>query len=171
MGVLLFYVWAACGFFAAVFYFSHPAKGAERMIKLHAGDVDVLARTLFGENRSGGVSGMQSVAWVILNRAQRGRPRFADTISGVCRQAKQFSCWNDGDPNAKLCAAVSESDPSYALALYAATSVLAGQVPDMTGGATHYHAASMKAFPSWAHKLTRTVQFKGHIFYIEDDVK
>ncbi len=138
------------------------------MIELHKGDVDVMARTLYGENRGGGARGMQSVAWVILNRAIQGGPRFPDTISGVCKQARQFSCWNAGDPNAKLCAAVSEADPSYALALYAATSVLTGQIADMTGGATHYHAASMKVFPAWAHKLKRTVTHSGHIFYVED---
>jgi spore germination cell wall hydrolase CwlJ-like protein len=139
----------------------------EAVVPLKRGDVDVLARTLYGENRGGGVPGMQSVAWVVVNRANAPGSRWPSTISGVCKQRQQFSCWNPEDVNAKLCAVINESDVSYLLALYAATSVLSGQVEDMTQGATHYHASSMKVLPYWAGKMHRTVVFAGHTFYNE----
>lgn len=143
----------------------------QSVVPLKRGDVEVLAKTVWGENRGNGVAGMQSVAWTIINRARQPGTRFPSTISGVCKQRVQFSCWNEGDPNLKLCAAVNESEPSYLQAIYAATSVLSGQVEDMTLGSTHYHSAKMKVFPSWAAKLKRTAEFAGHIFYIENPAK
>jgi N-acetylmuramoyl-L-alanine amidase len=160
--LLLALLLAACGSIEG-----RVVEMPQSVVPLKRGDVDVLARTLYGENRSGGVPGMQSVAWVVVNRARAPGSQWPATVSGVCKQRQQFSCWNPTDANAALCSAINESDVSYLLALYAATSVLSGQVPDMTLGATHYHAASMKVLPFWAGKLHRTVQFAGHIFYSE----
>jgi spore germination cell wall hydrolase CwlJ-like protein len=136
------------------------------VVPLKRGDIDTLARTLYGEARGEGVSGMQAVAWVIVNRAKRGG-RFPITIAGVCKQPQQFTCWSPNDINAKVCAAVDESDPSFAQAVYAAASVLTGEVPDFTGSADHYYASSMKVAPSWAGKMTHTVRIGNHRFFRE----
>jgi N-acetylmuramoyl-L-alanine amidase len=159
-GVLLLFVWLA-----AAFHFNHPARGAERMIKLYAGDVDVLARTVFGEARGEKRAGMEAVAWVILNRAHQGPPRFAGTVSGVCKAAHQFTCWSKGDPNAKVCASVDESNASYLLSLNVATSVLGGMVPDPTEGADHYFVTKMPNPPEWRKKMRLQATIGAHSFY------
>jgi N-acetylmuramoyl-L-alanine amidase len=143
------------------------AMGREKpmIVPLIRGDIDILARTLYGEARGEDVRGMQAVAWVVVNRARRGPPRFKSSIVGVVTAPHQFSCWNASDPNAKLCAAVSEKDPLFALATYAAAGVLSGEVRDMTGGADHYHADWMRPFPTWTRAMTKTAVIGNHIFY------
>ena len=141
------------------------------LVKLIPGDIHVLARTLYGEARGEKLEGMEAVAWVILNRAKRGPPRFPNTITAVCKQPMQFTCWNRGDPNAKLCAAVTEADPYYALALYAASGVLTGNVPDPTRGSDHYHTVGMTPYPGWASKMQLQAIIGQHRFYAEKPPK
>jgi spore germination cell wall hydrolase CwlJ-like protein len=137
------------------------------LIKLNAKDVDTLARTVFGEARGEHLEGMHAVAWVILNRAKRGPPRFPATISGVCKQKAQFTCWASDDPNSKACAAANDSDPYFVLAVFAASGVLSGQVPDLTNGSDHYHTLGMRPYPAWAGKMTLQAVIGQHRFYKE----
>jgi N-acetylmuramoyl-L-alanine amidase len=140
-------------------------RNKDMVIPLRRGDIDILARTLYGEARGEDVRGMQAVALVVVNRVKRGPPRFQGTVAGVVKAPHQFSCWNASDPNAKVCASVSETDPIYALAVFAAASVLSGEVRDFTGGADHYHADYMRPYPSWSLKMTKTAVIGNHIFY------
>lgn len=142
------------------------AEGAE-VLKLHKHDLDVMARTIFGEARGESLPGMQAVGWVITNRARRGPPRFPSTIAGVCKQRHQFTCWSPDDPNAKVCAAANDSDPYFVLAVYAAAGVLSGQVPDLTKGSDHYHTIGMRPYPAWAGKMTLQAVIGQHRFYKE----
>jgi N-acetylmuramoyl-L-alanine amidase len=140
----------------------------ENVVPLRRGDAEVLARTLYGEARGEGISGMTAIAWVVVNRVRRPGNRFPDTVAEVCRSPHAFSCWSPSDANAKLCSAVTEADPSFALALYIAMGVLTGQIADNTGGADHYFAASMKTWPSWAAKMRKTARIGGHVFFREE---
>ena len=86
-------------------------KLIDRDDRLKALDVDVLARTLFGEARGeyerldGGISSLISVGNVILNRL--GLPeRFGKSIQEVCQHPCQFSCWNKKDPNYSIITSV-----------------------------------------------------------------
>jgi len=163
--------WALIAIFLATFL-SSCVEGKyiempENVVPLHKGDAEVLARTLYGEARGEGVAGMTAIAWVVVNRTKREGGRFPDTITGVCKQLYQFSCWSKSDPNFALCHAVTESDPSFALALYVTMAVLTGQVPDNTGGADHYHAVTMRIYPGWAAKMRKTARIGAHIFYQE----
>lgn len=170
VAALLVYLWVAFGLFMVIVHFTHPAVGKERygMVHLRKGDVDVLARTIFGEARGEKRAGMEAVAWVILNRARRGSPRFPGTIAEVCKSPYQFTCWGKNDPNARLCAAVDESNPSYLLALNVATAVLGGMVPDPVGGADHYHVTKMPNPPAWANKMRLVKRIGAHSFFIDD---
>ena len=68
-------------------------------------EVDVLARTIWGEARGEGKEGMEAVASVILNRTEIAKRLdgywWGNTIIQVCQKPYQFSCWNKLDPNFK----------------------------------------------------------------------
>lgn len=124
--------------------------------------IDILARTLWGEARGEGSAGMQAVANVVMNRVLRGGWWGTDIVS-VCRKPYQFSCWNTGDPNRAAAAAVDGRDLYFATALRLARRAVLGALPDITGGADHYHAAG--AGPVWSRGETPTAVIGRHIFY------
>lgn len=59
-----------------------------------------LAKTIYGEARGESIETMLAVGWVIRNRLQA--KRYGDTYKDVVLQPKQFSCWNEDDPNYKV---------------------------------------------------------------------
>lgn len=125
-------------------------------------EIDVLARTIWGEARGEGVTGMQAVANVIINRVNAGI-WYGRTVSEVCKKKYQFSCWLPSDPNYAKCQAVTIADNSFQNAMFLAAKGVAGELEDITGGANHYHASSIK--PSWADATKVTAQIGNHIFY------
>lgn len=126
-------------------------------------DIDVLARTLWGEARGEQQpNGMEAVASVILNRV-RAR-RFPNNIRDVIFQRSQFSAWNQSDPNRPRMLRVNDRDPQFRQALEIAQRATAGKLVDRTGGADHYHA-NWIATPSWARGRTPTARIGRHVFY------
>ena len=58
-------------------------------------DLEILARTLYGEGRNLPAVELEKIAWVIRNRVRdNGMENFPDTYAEVCLQKYQFSCWN-----------------------------------------------------------------------------
>lgn len=127
-----------------------------------AAAIDVLARTLWGEARGEGVAGMEAVAAVIINRL-RWPARYGADVVAVCRAARQFSCWNEGDPNRAKLLAVDARDAAFAAALRIARRALAGALRDPVDGACHYHAAGIS--PRWARGRAPCAIIGGHLFY------
>lgn len=128
-------------------------------------DLDVLARTLWGEARGEGAAGMVAVGWTIRNRAARPGWWGRDIVS-VCQAPWQFSCWNKNDPNYPyLSGAKPIPAREYLKAREAALAVIGGSQPDPTGGATHYHATTMARPPTWAAKAKRTAVIGHHVFF------
>lgn len=123
-----------------------------------------LAKTAWGEARNQGFLGMVAVAWVAKNRAARGG-WWGESITSVCLKPFQFSCWNSDDPNRDKLDHVTLDTPEYLRATGIAALVLTGDIPDPTGGATHYHTKAI--YPEWAHKLAKTAEIGDHIFYKE----
>lgn len=123
---------------------------------------DYLARTIWGEARGEGARGMQAVGNVILNRVARGG-WYGASIKDVVLKPYQFSAWNANDPNRQKMLNATEADLRQARTI--ALQLQAGTLPDITGGAINYHATSVS--PSWAKKMTKTVQIGNHIFYKE----
>lgn len=107
-------------------------------------EVDVLARTLWGEARSEGVQGVEAVASVVLNRVNVSRKMagywWGNDVIQVCQKAYQFSCWNKSDPQYKRVISVDTSDLHFATCVRVARRALLGLIDDQTNGATHYHA-------------------------------
>ncbi len=129
--------------------------------------LDVLARTLWGEARGEGETGMRAVANVILNRVEVaglfGGYWWGNDVLRVCLKPYQFSCWNKNDPNYTKLLGVTEDNPVFALALDIANSALRGQLQDITQGATHYHTQQIN--PAWASRRDPCARIGAHIFY------
>ncbi len=134
----------------------------------HDAELDVLARTIWGEARGEALAGKRAVAAVILNRVRRardhgGRYWWGATIAEVCRRPWQFSCWNDADPNRAKLEAVGPDNRAFRQCLRVAEEAVAGALADATGGATHYHAAGVS--PPWARGRAPSAEIGRHLFY------
>jgi len=123
-------------------------------------DQFLLALTCWRENRGGGLTGMQSVANVILNRAAaRKTSPYVE-----CVRPWQFSSITaKGDPELTLWPAT--TDPQFAIALELASDAAVGTLADITGYATSYYALSMTTPPAWAAQMTKTVEIEGQVFF------
>lgn len=130
-------------------------------------EIDILARTLWGEARGEGIEGMEAVANVILNRVALAREKggywWGDNVIEVCQQPYQFSCWNKDDPNREKLINLDEKDVYFVTAKRIATRAVLGFLEDKTKGATHYHARSV--MPYWARSLVKIAAIGNHIFY------
>ena len=130
-------------------------------------EIDVLARTIWGEARGEGKEGMEAVASVILNRTEIAKRLngywWGNTIIQVCQKPYQFSCWNKLDPNFKKLMAVDEGDMHFATAMRVARRAMLGFIKDRTYGATHYHTLNIS--PDWANGQKPTTRIGHHVFY------
>lgn len=136
---------------------------------ISARDVDILARTLYGEARGEDGIGRQCVAWTIRNRAvQRYR---GDSIAACAMWPHQYSCWNPTDPNYRLLNEVTLADFVFRYCFLSSLLVVdADQKSDPIAGARHYHAIAQPAWaqswpPDWAVGHTPCATVGRHVFY------
>jgi spore germination cell wall hydrolase CwlJ-like protein len=94
-----------------------------------------MALTIWRENRSGGLSGMQSVANVILNRV---KARGTDPYTECVRPLQFTSVSGKGDPELTLWP--NSSDLQWRSALTVVAQATAGTLEDITKGALLYYA-------------------------------
>jgi hypothetical protein len=131
-------------------------------------DVDIMARTIFGEARGEADDGKIAVGWVVMNRVayaqDRGGYWWGDSIRRVCLKPWQFSCWNSNDPNRSVIERVKSSNPVFNHCLEIAMQVITRQVPDPADEATHYYAEYISP-PSWVNDATFVTQIGVHRFY------
>lgn len=129
--------------------------------------------TVLGEAAGEGNTGMAAVTHVILNRAED--PRFPNNPALVAIEQNssgvhQFSTWNvkalqGNNPTVRY----PVTSPTYKRAELVVKQVLAGSIPDATGGAVHYWAPNGLGGmdPYWADDEATEfgrVQIGGHIF-------
>ncbi len=130
-------------------------------------EVDVLARTIYGEARGETVRGKEAVACVILNRVKRAHDRggywWGNTIEEVCLKPWQFSCWNEGDPNRAKILSVEPGHRVFDTCLRIARRAVSGCIDDMTKGATHYHTKHVS--PPWSRGKPVSFELGRHEFY------
>ena len=130
-------------------------------------DIDVLARTIYGEARGELVRGKEAVAAVVMNRVRRARARggywWGNSVRRVCIKPWQFSCWNESDSNRKKILDVQAGNRVFDTCLRIARRAVAGTLEDPTDGATHYHAKTAR--PPWSYKRTPSAEIGGHRFY------
>lgn len=133
-----------------------------------AADIQILARTIYGEARGeyrhvlGGLAALIAVGNVVINRLNQ-KTWYGQTIQEVCQKPWQFSCWNVNDPNFKLLQAELIMDPMFDICLKVAEGVIAKQWPDLTDGCDHYHVTTIK--PKWAVGVAPKRQIGRHQFY------
>nr|WP_269839554.1 cell wall hydrolase [Paucibacter sp. M5-1]MCZ7881974.1 cell wall hydrolase [Paucibacter sp. M5-1] len=127
-------------------------------------EVEVLARTLWGEARGEPQAGIEAVACVVLNRVRR-QSYWGRSIAEVCLKPYQFSCWNQDDPNRRQLLSLSSSDPQYRRALEVAKAAVAGDLIDATQGATHYYSKRLRRPPVWALGHSACADIGLHLFF------
>lgn len=138
------------------------------MITSH--DLDILARTIFGEARGeygrceGGLPALIAIANVIVNRVQE-KSWYGTTITSVCQKPWQFSCWNHSDPNYVIIKERVIDHPIFMICQSVAEAVVKGQWPDITKGSNHYHATDMALLPDWSRGHNPKVRIGRHLFY------
>ena len=123
-----------------------------------------VALAIYFEARGEPDAGQIAVAHVVRNRIED--PRYPDNACDVVKQGYywngnpirnmcQFSFYCDGKPEDP------HDEQAWRDALYIVH--LSGLIPDITGGATHYH--STKVFPEWAYTGQVTTNIHKHVFY------
>jgi N-acetylmuramoyl-L-alanine amidase len=133
-------------------------------------DIDILARTLYGEARGeyrrleGGLVALIAVGNVVMNRL-KANSWYGKTIREVCQKPYQFSCWNEGDPNRKVLMQAEISDGIFLACRHVAAGVASGQWPDVTQGCNHYYATTLPALPHWAKGRAPKLRLGRHVFY------
>jgi N-acetylmuramoyl-L-alanine amidase len=133
-------------------------------------DLDIMARTLFGEAREKDKADAAAIAWVIRNRLEYGINRWGRSIANVCQAPMQFSCWNENDPNRNRIRNASYAGEPWLRACESiAKSVLDGKVNDPTVRSTHYHTPDVA--PKWSRGKTPIYTTKGHIFFNDIDTE
>jgi len=136
---------------------------------LPADEVDVMAKTLYGEARGEGLIGVEAIACTIMNRHKialsKGDYWWGKTIKEICLKPFQFSCWNTNDPNFKKIRDVSYENPVFKMCCRVSERAMTGFLPDITNGATHYHTKTTN--PAWARHLVPVEEIGNHLFYRE----
>lgn len=141
------------------------------------GAIPVLALTLWGEARGEPVESRIGVACAIRNRVRAdlggdGQPDWwGECYDGVCLAPKQFSCWNDTDPNLRKLLVLATQpdrwfdDPLLSECRWIAEGIVGGRVTERVGHATHYFAASLRVPPAWSRGATLVTRCGSHLFY------
>ena len=134
-------------------------------------DAQLMAVCIYGEARSEPLAGKIAVAHVIMNRAKRGG-WWGSTIQSVILKTKQFSCFNEGDPNRlRLMTIAATWDKTFQKnrilreCFYVAEGVIEGDLRDPTDGADHYN--TLDSDPSWDDNMRPTCIIGRHEFFKE----
>lgn len=133
-------------------------------IGVRMNNIDKAARVAWGEARSEGSEGMQAVINVMQNRVNDRR--FPNSLAGVATQRKQFSAFNENDPNRAQLDAVDDSDHNFVEAIRLAAAAMLDDLTDITEGATHYHNKHILP-PAWTVGAIVSAKIGSHIFYRE----
>lgn len=136
-------------------------------------DTEVFFLTIMGEARGEPIEGQIAVAWVIMNRSIKRK----QSIREVCLADRQFSCWNEGDPNRPLLIALAKKimlgNYDYADSLnkqiqWVVDGVYTGKIKDNTSGSDHYMTTDLfqsEERPRWSKApLKKPLAVGNHTF-------
>jgi spore germination cell wall hydrolase CwlJ-like protein len=141
---------------------ARPATAADLAMAQLLAEHRCLSEVMYYEARGEGRDGQMAVAEVVFHRLRHGH--YGHSICAVVYEgAGSSGCQFSFTCNGQL--AVRKSGAAWRSAEVLAARILTGQVAlrDITGDATHFHAASIN--PLWADDMQRTVQIGNHVFY------
>lgn len=125
------------------------------------GDEFLLALVAWRENRGGLIPGMQSVMNVVINNAARTRRTIPEEILHPWRYSSMTA---PGDP--QLTKWPDDGDPRWLTAQRLAAKAVAGELADITHGATNFYApGGVSEAPAWAHEMEYLTTVAGERFY------
>jgi spore germination cell wall hydrolase CwlJ-like protein len=123
-------------------------------------EIACLAQAVWFEARGSSFADKLAVAQVVVNRV--ASDDHGDTVCTVVWEPAQFSWTGDGKPD--HVAIENDIDESaWQDSVLAALTAYSAGVPDLTLGATHYHATYVA--PDWAESLHRRGQIGAHFYY------
>lgn len=133
------------------------------MIRL--ADIDILARTIYGEARGEPQEGRVGVGRTVVNRWRSKKWFAGDTIEATAQMAWQYSTWNRNDPNRQIILDVLYDDKVLRECMKAAMSALTGGgMLWFTDDITHYYADHIRT-PTWAEGKTPAGRLGSHLFF------
>ena len=127
-------------------------------------DEILMARLIWGEARGESVRGKLAVALTVIHRV--AKPSWwGSTIREVILKPVQYSCFNENNINYKpmLDPVIHSSARLWQDCVECAILVIKGEVNDLIGGSTHYHAVGTT--PSWAIDRQPFIRIGKHVFY------
>jgi spore germination cell wall hydrolase CwlJ-like protein len=141
--------------------FAAPPGGFQS--NLSPTDRDTAIKTMLGEVSREPMLGQAAMAHVLKNRVDSGQ--FADgTLAGVAQQPApgragsqgyhEFSTWNPPNKQGNNPQNISPNDPAYQHMGRILDGVFSGDIPDPTGGATHYYNPRQSK-PPWGPTLAQ----------------
>jgi hypothetical protein len=127
-------------------------------------DVRNLAWTMLGEANPGDQQGMAAVGNTVLNRLSNGG--YGSSITNVVKAPNAYAAWGIGaqaaaqgnNPSGRFPVGSPQFNQAYALA----QQLVAGNVPDVTGGAVNYRQTTPGT--RWANGSAGTVSIGGNTF-------
>lgn len=123
-------------------------------------ELTCLAQTVWFEARGSHFADKLAVAQVVVNRVASAD--HADTVCAVVWAPAQFSWTADGlSDRVVLDGPIDEN--AWTDSVLAALTAYSAALPDLTFGATHFHADYVR--PSWAGELHARGRFGRHLYY------
>ena len=124
-----------------------------------------------GEGRGEVVEGRIAICCVIRNRVN-AKSWYGNTYHEVILKDKQFSCFNEDDPNLEYCVSLARmitasADPVVRETKLIALGVISDVIQDRTKGATHYFSLLGKK-PKWVATMKLKGLIGDHAFYKEE---
>ena len=124
-------------------------------------DLLIAARTAMGEARNQSSVGIKAVVHSLINRVNKKLLDSDHTLAAASLRYKQYSCWNEDDPNRLIIQTASVDDKTFRNCLKLTLEAL--DEDDFTNGATHYHTKN--AVPYWAVGHLPCFTEGSHLFY------
>ena len=128
-------------------------------------DITLFALCLWGEARGEPIESKVACGNVIWNRHTLwGKP-----LRDVILRPKQFSCFNEGDPNLNKIRSIRDNedlnDKAYWECYWVAYGIMYNYLSDNTKGATHYHTIACD--PTWDDHMIKTATYGKTEFFRE----